>query len=110
MDDPRDRRVAFLVERIPGQLARIEQLLDGGNRLHAKRIVGVIEVDQAEVVRRDGCAVQLEDVREPRVGHVVEFEEAGQILQGGDAVFLLPLPVVPLLVRNIGIEPTPIET
>ena len=108
MDDPGDRRVAFFVERIPGQLARIQQLFDRGHGLHAQRIVRIVEVDQAEVIRRDRCPVELEDVRQPGIRDLVEGEQARDVLHRRDAVLLLPFPIVPLLIRHVGIEPTSI--
>ena len=100
MDEPRDRRVAVLGERVLHH--RREGLLLPAERddLAADRVGRILRVDQADEVRGD---VDPELARRGQAGPLLvgELEDLLDLLEIVDPVAELPAPVVPLRVRDV---------
>ena len=75
-----------------------------GHRLQPDRVVGIVGVDQGEVVRRDGelvLGLQGADGFQLLRG---EGEQVAELADGADGVLRLPAPVVPLVVGDVAPE------
>ena len=72
----------------------------GGNALTADGIVGIIGIDEAQVIRSDGHAQGLEGLLDALFLLSGKAHVFLELLECLDAVLHLPLPVIPLLVGN----------
>ena len=101
VDEPRDRRVAVLGERVLHH--RRERLLLAPERDHLApdRVGRVLRIDQADEVGRDVDA-ELVGCAQPGSLLVGQLEDPLDLLEVVDPVAELPAPVVPLLVGDVG--------
>lgn len=102
VDKTRHRHVAVLAAGI-GHLGRRDRsLADMGNDLAADRTVGILPLDQVEVVGSDGQRelVAGEDDAGTLLG--CQLQVLLQSLKGRDPVLELPLPIIPQVGRRIG--------
>ena len=100
--EPGCRGIGVLVQRVRILIVGIVQLLGARDRHLADRIVGIVEVDQREIVGRDRHAQLSQRLFDPvlligRQGH-----DLLEIVDRFGAVFHLPMPVVPKRLGNVG--------
>ncbi len=103
MHQPRNRRVAVFRQRILHHGSEWHHLPCGGDHLLADWIVRIVRIDQRNEVGRDIHAKQVR-CRERFPLAVGERDNLFKLLGGVDPVAELPAPVVPFLVRHIGVE------
>ena len=104
VDQPGDRAVAILRQRVlhhPGEGA---QLRTDRDDLAADRIVRVVGVDEADEVRRD-VDPELVRRREALALVVGQVQDLLELLERVEPVRQLPAPVVPLLVGDVLEDP-----
>ena len=100
MDEPRDRGVAVLRERVLHHRGEGMRLAAARDDLAADRVVRVLRVDQADEVGRD-VDPELLGRREPLALVVGQVEDPLDLLEIVDPVAELPAPVVPLGVGDV---------
>ena len=94
-------RILVLVQRVVevgGSDVALGALRDG---LTADGVEGVVRVDKAQVVGRDGHAELGQGLLDTLGLFGLEGEVLAQLFVGLDAVFHLPFPIVPLLVGDV---------
>ena len=96
------RGVLILMQGVQQVGSGLMQLGPGGNGLFADGVVGVVGVDQGEVVGGDGHAQSAEAGLDALLLLGSQRDVFFQVLQGLNAVFDLPSPVVPLGVGDVG--------
>ena len=103
MNQAGNGRMAVFTTRIGHFPGRGGRFLDAGNHLAPNRAVLICGIDQIEKIGRDGqsqlCVGELgSGVFLGRQG----WHEALELGQGSDPVLQLPLPIIPVPVRNVG--------
>jgi len=103
MGDARHGRILFFLE---GVLefeigVRFEW---GGHRLQADGIVGIIDIDEGEVIRRNGELVFRFELPHDFQLFFREGKEIAELADRPDGVLGLPAPVVPLLFGDVAPE------
>ena len=93
-------RILVLMQGVEQVGSGLMGLGTGGNALTADGIVRVIGIDEAQVIRGDGHAQGLEGLLDALFLLGGEAHIFLELLEGLDAVFHLPLPVIPLFVGN----------
>ena len=97
-------RVLVFVQRVEKVGTGLMSLKTSGNALLAHWVVGVIGIDEAQVVRSDCHAQSREGLFHALFFLSGKADVLLQVLESLDAVLYLPFPVVPLLIGNIGKE------
>ena len=93
----RHRAVPVFTQRIVSLARRGLELAEGGHHGAAQRLQRVVGVEQARVVRRDAHR-QAALVAPYRLGFLVgQAHDARQVVQGSNALAVLPAPVVPIV-------------
>ena len=100
--EPGHRGVGILVQRVQQVGAGLMQLLGGGDGLQPDGIVRIAGLNQGQVVGGDGHAQGAQAGLDAFLFLGSQLNVLLQILQGLDAVLDLPVPVVPLLVGDVG--------
>ena len=94
--------VGVLVKRIELIFGSLIELCCRGNALTADGIIGIVRVDEREIIRGDSHAQRAEALCYALFLLGSELDVFFEILEGLNAVLDLPFPVVPQLVGNIG--------
>ena len=94
--------VLILVQGVQQVGVGLMQLLGGGDGLQPDGIVGIAGLNQGQVVGGDGHAQGAQAGLDAFLFLGSQLNVLLQILQGLDAVLDLPVPVVPLLVGDVG--------
>ena len=77
-------------------------LKTSGDALTADGVMGIIGIDKAQVIRRDGHAQGLEGLFNALFLLSGQAHVFLELIKSLDAVFHLPFPIVPLFVGDIG--------
>ncbi len=95
------RGVGILVERIELIFGRLVKLRCGGDALTADGIIGIVRVDQGEIIGGDRHAESAEALSYALFLFGGELDVFFKVVQRLDAVLHLPAPVIPKLVGNV---------
>ena len=96
------RGVLILVQGVQQVGVGLVQLLGGRNGLQPDGIAGITGLDQGQIVGGNGHAQGAQAGLDALFLFGGELHVLLQVLQGLDTVFDLPVPVVPLFIRNVG--------
>ena len=94
--------VLILVQGVQQVGGGLVQLLGGGNGLEPDGVVGIAGLDQGQVIGGDGHAEGAQAGLDAFLFLRGELHVLFQVLKGLDAVFDLPMPVVPLFIGHVG--------
>ena len=97
-------RIGILMQRIALILRRNVELVRRGNCLPADGIVGIFRINQRQVVRRNCHPVGIQAFADALTLHRRQVQIGRQLLRGLNPILELPVPVVPVLRRNIRIN------
>ena len=110
MYESRDRHVRIFAAGI-GHLERgSDSFFDSRDDLSADRAIGVVWIDEVKKMRRDGEAQLMARQQHPGPLFRGELDFGFEIFQAGDAIFQLPLPIIPKFSRDIGPEARNVRT
>ena len=100
--EPGHRGVGILVQRVQQVGAGLMQLLGGGDGLLTHGVMGIVGVDQREVIGGDGHTQGAQAGLDALLLLGGQLDVLFQVLQGLGPVGDLPVPIVPVGVGHVG--------
>ena len=97
----RDGGIGILMQRIELILGSLIELCRGGDALTADGIIGIVRIDEGEVIGGDRHAERAKAACYAFLLLGSELDVFFEILKGLNAIFDLPMPIVPKLIGNI---------